>query len=142
MTTTMEKIEGFLKEMNLTYRVVPAEDRIILPYNIEDRRFLLIVDRSDKWVRFFIIIVEADAIKSIDKMALYSALLEANGQLAEVKYFVSTEGSVGVIGHEGVATLSFEGFQEEYNALPFAVSYFIANIAPKLKINVTGVSES
>lgn len=138
----MEKIESYLKEMNLTYRVVSAEDRIILPYNLENRNFLLIVDRSDKWVRFFIIIVEADALKKVDKLALYSALLEANGQLAEVKYFVTDEGGIGVIGHEGVATLSFEGFQEEYNALPYAVSHFITNIAPKLKIDVIGLRDS
>ncbi len=141
MTTTMETIENYLRQMNLTYKVVPAEDRIILPYNIDDHRFMLNVDRSDKWVRFFIIIVEADALKNVDKAKLYTSLLEANGQLAEIKYFITDQGSVGVIGHEGIASLSFEGFQEEYNALPYAVSYFIANIASKLKIEVKGIEE-
>ncbi len=141
MPTTMETIESYLKQMSLTYRVIPAEDRIILPYTIDDRRFLLIVDRSDKWVRFFIIIVEADELKNVDKGKLYRSLLEANGQLAEIKYFITDQGAVGVIGHEGIASLSFEGFQEEYNALPFAVSYFIVNIAPKLQIKVKGLVE-
>ncbi|MFX1564510.1 MAG: hypothetical protein ACFFCH_00805 [Promethearchaeota archaeon] len=141
MTTTMETIESYLKQMNLTYKVIPAEDRIILPYNIDDRRFLLIIDRSDKWVRFFIIIVEADALKNVEKSKLYQSLLEANGQLAEIKYFITDQGAVGVIGHEGIASLNFEGFQEEYNALPYAVSYFIANIASKLKIEVRGIEE-
>lgn len=142
MTSTMEKIEGYLKEMNLTYRVIPAEDRIILPYSIKDRRFFLVVDRGDKWVRFFVTIVEKAALKNVDKLKLYSALLEANGQLAEVKYYITDEGSVGVIGHEGIAALSFEGFQEEYDALPFAISYFIENIASKLNIEVSGFGES
>ena len=141
MTTTMEKIEGYLKQMNLTYKVIPSEDRIILPYTIEDRRFLLIVDRSDKWVRFFIIIVEPEDLKNVNKAELYASLLEANGQLAEVKYFITDQGGVGVIGHEGIPSLSFEGFQEEYNALPFAVSFFIQNIATKLKIKVTGIPD-
>lgn len=141
MTKTMETIESYLKEMNLTYRVIPAEDRIVLPYTIDDRRFLLIIDRSDKWVRFFIIIVEADDLKGVDKSKLYKSLLEANGQLAEIKYFITDQGAVGVIGHEGIASLSFEGFQEEYNALPYAVSFFIANIASKLKINVAGLEQ-
>ncbi|MHA2406110.1 MAG: YbjN domain-containing protein [Candidatus Hermodarchaeia archaeon] len=139
MSKTMETIESYLKEMNLTYKVIAAEDRIILPYTIDDRRFLLIVDRSDKWVRFFIIIVEADNLKNVDKAKLYESLLEANGQLAEIKYFITEQGAVGVIGHEGVASLSLEGFQEEYNALPYAVSYFINNIASKLNIEVKGV---
>ncbi len=137
----METIESYLKQMNLTYKVIPTEDRIILPYNIDERRFLLIVDRSDKWVRFFIIIVEADALKEVNRSKLYQSLLEANGQLAEIKYFLTDQGAVGVIGHEGIASLSFEGFQEEYNALPYAVSYFIANIASKLKIKVRGIEE-
>jgi hypothetical protein len=139
MSKTMETIESYLKEMNLTYKVIAAEDRIILPYTIDDRRFLLIVDRGDKWVRFFIIIVEADELKNVDKPKLYESLLEANGQLAEIKYFITEQGAVGVIGHEGIASLSFEGFQEEYNALPYAVSYFINNIASKLNIEVKGV---
>ncbi len=139
MSKTMETIESYLKEMNLTYKVIAAEDRIILPYTIDDRRFLLIVDRSDKWVRFFIIIVEADELKKVDKAKLHESLLEANGQLAEIKYFISEQGAVGVIGHEGVASISLEGFQEEYNALPYAVSYFINNIASKLNIEVKGV---
>jgi len=137
--TTMDKIEGFLKQMELTYRVVPEEDRILLPYQIKDRRFMLVVDRGDKWVRFFIIFVEAANLKSANKLDLYAALLEANGQLAEVKYFMTDEGAVGVIGHEGIQTLTFEGFQEEYNALPFAVSHFIENIAPKFNIDVPGI---
>ncbi|MFX0168162.1 MAG: YbjN domain-containing protein [Candidatus Hodarchaeota archaeon] len=137
--TTMDKIEDFLKQMNLTYRVVPEEDRILLPYQIKDRRFMLVVDRGDKWVRFFTIIVEAANLKSVNKLDLYTTLLEANGQLAEVKYFITDEGAVGVIGHEGIQNLTFEGFQEEYNALPFAVSYFIENVAPKLQIDVPGI---
>lgn len=141
MTTTMETIEGYLKQMNLTYKVIPSEDRIILPYTIDDRRFFLIVDRSDKWVRFFIIIVDADELKNVDKAKLHESLLEANGQLAEIKYFITDQGAVGVIGHEGIASLSFEGFQEEYNALPYAVSYFINNIASKLNLEVKGVEE-
>ena len=137
--TAMDKIEEFLKQMQLTYRVVPEEDRIILPYQIKDRRFMLMIDRGDKWVRFFIIIVDSANLKSVNKLDLYSALLEANGQLAEVKYFMTDEGAVGVIGHEGIQSLTFEGFQEEYNALPFAVSYFIENIATKLGIDVPSI---
>jgi hypothetical protein len=137
--TTMEKIEEFLKKMNLTYRYIPTEDRIILPYEILNRRFLLVIDRSDKWVRFFVTLVEAESLKNVDKPALYKALLEANGELAEVKYYVTDTGSVGVIGHEGIQALTYEGFEQEYSALPFAVSYFIENIASKLKINVPGV---
>ena len=105
MTTTMETIEGYLKQMNLTYKVIPSEDRIILPYTIDDRRFFLIVDRSDKWVRFFIIIVEADGLKKVDKAKLYESLLEANGQLAEIKYFITDQGG-DIVSHHPKHLLS------------------------------------
>ena len=136
--TTMEKIEGFLKEMNLVYSVVPAKDQIVLPYTIKDKRFYVVIDRSDKWVRFHTIILEYNQIDKIDKLPLHKMLLEANGNLAEVKYYMTEKGDVGVIGHEGVDVLTLEAFQQEYKAIPFAISYFIEQIASKLKIEVPG----
>ena len=136
--TTIDKIEDFLKRLNLTYRAIPSEDRIILPYMIEDRRFFVVIDRSDKWVRFHTRIVEPEALKKVDKVLLYQTLLEANGNLAEVKYFITDKGAIGVVGHEGIEALTYEGFEQEYSAIPFAITFFIENIASKYKIEVTG----
>ncbi len=136
--TTIETIEEYLKKMNLIYRVVPQEDRIILPYKIHDKRFYLLIDRTDKWVRFHSRFLESEQVGSVDKLALYKALLEANGNLAEVKYYITEKGDIGVVGHESVQSLTFEGFESEYKALPFAISFFIENIASKLNLNVPG----
>jgi len=138
MTVTMEKIEGYLKQMGLTYRVISEENRIVLPYNIRERRFYVVIGQSDKWVRFHTIIASRDKMGKVDLGALARELLIANGNLAEVKYFMTEDGNVGVVGHEGVDTLSLEGFKQEYNALPYGIGHFIDQIAPKLKINVPG----
>ena len=62
----------------------------------------------------------------------------ANGNLAEVKFILTGDGDVGVVGHEGLEVLTFDGFKSEYNAIPFAIGYFIENIAPKFKLEVPG----
>jgi hypothetical protein len=49
---------------------------------------------------------------------------------------MTKEGDVGVVAHEGVDALTLDGFREEYEAIPFAIQYFIDNIAPKLNIQV------
>jgi hypothetical protein len=139
MSATMEKLEQFLKSMGLKYRVFSAEDRIVLPYNINSRQFLVVIDRSDRWIRMSTRILSADQAKTANQLALQRELLVANGNLAEVKYFMTEEGDVGVVGHEGTDALTIDGFREEYEALPFAIQYFLDKIAPKLNIQVPGI---
>lgn len=138
MSATMEKVEGYLKQMGLTYRVVSEENRILLPYRIRDRRFYVVIGFGDKWVRFHTLIASQDKMGKVNLGALAKELLVANGNLAEVKYFMTEKGDVGVVGHEGVDVLTMEGFKQEYNAIPYGIGHFIDNIASKLKINVPG----
>ncbi len=137
--STIDKIEEFLKQMNLIYSKVTEEDRIILPYEIKDRKFVVIIDRSDRWVRFHTKIMSKDQLGKVDMLALTKELLIANGNLAEVKFILTGDGDVAVVGHEGLEVLTFDGFKQEYNAIPFAISYFIENIAPKLGLDVPGL---
>jgi len=139
MSATMEKLEEFLKSMGLKYRVFSAEDRIALPYNIKNRQFIVMIDRSDRWVRMSARILSSDQAKKANQLALQRELLVANGNLAEVKYFMTEEGDVGVVGHEGVEALTLDGFKEEYEAIPFAIQFFVDSIAPKLNIQVPGI---
>lgn len=135
---SIEKIEGYLKQMGLTYRVVSGENRVILPYKIRDRRFYVVIAAGDKWIRFHTLIANRDKMGKVDLGALARELLVANGNLAEVKYFMTEKGDVGVVGHEGIAVLTFEGFKQEYQAIPYGIGHFIDNIASKLKVNVPG----
>jgi len=138
----MEKIEGYLKQMNLVFRVIPSEERIIVPYKIGGRVFLVSITASDRWVRFYSIIVTKDQLgKDVNIPNLHRELLVANGKLSEVKYFITEQGDVGVVGHEGVDVLTIDGFRQEYEAIPFGVSYFLKEIAPKLNLEVPGFGE-
>ena len=79
-----------------------------------------------------------DQLGKVDMLALTKEVLIANGNLAEVKFILTGNGDVGVVGHEGLEVLTYDGFKSEYNAIPFAVGYFIENIAPKLGLKVPG----
>lgn len=135
----MEKVEEFLRSMGLKYRVFSAEDRIALPYNIKNRKFIVVIDHSDRWIRISTQILSSVEAKEANQLALQRELLLANGNLAEAKYFMTEEGDVGVVGHEGVDVLTLDGFKEEYEAIPFAIQYFIDNIAPKLNLQLPGI---
>jgi hypothetical protein len=136
--TATDKIESFLEQMKLKFRRVPSEDRFILPYLIKERTFYVVIDRSDRWVRFHTRIISQEQLGGVDLLALTKELLIANGNLAEVKFILTGNGDVGVVGHEGLEVLTFDGFKQEYNAIPFAIGYFIENIAPKLGLKVPG----
>ena len=66
---------------------------------------------------------------------LYQELLLANGKLAEIKYFATDKGDVGIVGHEGVEVLTIDGFRDEFRALPYGIIHFLTVIAKKLKLS-------
>ena len=136
----MEKITTYLKSMQLAYEVQPVNGkitRIIVPYSVpeNDLRFNVIIDYSAQFVRFWTMILPHGKIRSKKKReALYQELLRANGDLAEVNYFLTEQGDIGVIGHEGVDVLTIDGFREEFRAIPQGIIYFLTVIAKKLKL--------
>ncbi|MFX1561880.1 MAG: hypothetical protein ACFFDP_01045 [Promethearchaeota archaeon] len=143
MSAIIEKVKRFLDSMRLTYEIQPVEGkitRIVVPYRHSeaDLEYYVVIDSSEKWVRFWTLILSHEKLKDAKTQeALYQALLVANGELAEVKYFITEKGDVGILGHEGVEALTIDGFREEFYAIPFGITHFLTNIAKRLKIAVT-----
>jgi hypothetical protein len=140
----MEKIKGYLKAMRLTYEVRPEggkPDRLFVPYaDSENNRFFVVIDQSTPWIRFWTIILPHDKINDPEKQVkVYQALLSANADLAEVKYFITPSGDVGIVGHEGVKSLTVDGFRQEFNAVSFGIRYFITKIAPRFNIRISEI---
>jgi hypothetical protein len=142
MSSVIEKVKRYLESMRLTYEIQPVEGkitRIVVPYKLSEAglEYYVVIDSSEKWVRFWTLILSHEKIKDAKTQeALYQALLIANGDLAEVKYFITEKGDVGIVGHEGVEALTIDGFRQEFSAIPFGITYFLANIAKQLKIPV------
>ena len=143
MEEVLDKVITYLKSMSLTYEIKPVEGeihRIIVPYSIEEKSlsFNVVIDVSGQFVRFWVIVMLADKVPSKKKREkLHHELLLANGQLAEVKYFLSEKGDVGIVGHEGVKVLTVDSFREEFRAIPFGIIYFLNVIAKKLNLSLT-----
>lgn len=138
MSKVLDQVIAYLKSMQLTYEIKPVKgklDRIMVPYTISDEglEFNVIIDVSKQFLRFWVLIMPHEVVKSKKRREeLYRELLLANGKLAEIKYFTTDKGDVGIVGHEGVAVLTIDGFREEFRALPYGIIHFITVIAPKL----------
>jgi hypothetical protein len=143
MEEILDQVMTYLKSMNLTYEIKPVDGeihRILVPYSIEEKslRFNVVIDVSGQFLRFWVIVMLADKVPSKEKREeLHHELLIANGQLAEVKYFLSEKGDVGVVGHEGVKALTVDSFREEFRAIPYGIIYFLNVIAKKLNLSLT-----
>jgi hypothetical protein len=141
MSKTLDRVITFLKSMQLTYEIKPVKgkiERIMVPYNVPDEslEFNVIIDVSKQFLRFWVIIMPHEVVQSKKRReALYLELLLANGKLAEIKYFVTEKGNVGIVGHEGVDVLTIDGFREEFRALPYGIIHFLTVIAKKLKLS-------
>ncbi|MFX1318832.1 MAG: hypothetical protein ACFE9D_04355 [Promethearchaeota archaeon] len=142
MAEILDRVMTYLKSMNLSYEVKPVKGeihRIVVPYTVPDQslQFNVIIDISGQFVRFWVLIMLADRVKTRKKQEeLYTELLLANGQLAEVKYFLTDKGDVGVVGHEGIEVLTVENFREEFRAIPYGIVYFLTVIAKKLNLSL------
>lgn len=144
MPNVMEKIKGYLEAMRLTYEVRPEGgkvNRLFVPYaDSEDNRFSVVIDQSTKWIRFWTIVLPHEKISDPEKqIKVYQALLKANADLAEVKFFLTPKGDVGIVGHEGVKVLTVDGFRQEFKAVSFGVHYFITKIAPKFNLKISEI---
>lgn len=143
MEDVLDQVMNFLKSMNLTYEVKSVKGeihRILVPYSVPDQslKFNVIIDVSGQFLRFWVLVMVADRVPSKKKRAaLYKELLVANGQLAEVKYFITEKGDVGVVGHEGLKVLTIDGFRQEFRAIPFGIIHFLSVIAKKLNLSLT-----
>lgn len=138
MSEILDRVITYLKSLQLTYEIRPVEgkiDRIMVPYSVPDEslEFNVFIDVYKQFLRFWVLIMPHEVVKSKKRREdLYRELLLANGKLAEIKFFVTEKGDVGIVGHEGVEVLTINGFREEFRALPYGIIHFLSVIAKKL----------
>lgn len=140
MSKVLDQVVTYLKSMQLTYEIRPVKgkiDRIMVPYSVSDENleFNVFIDVSKQFLRFWVLIMPHEVVQSKKRREnLYRELLLANGKLAEIKYFVTEKGDVGIVGHEAVKVLTINGFREEFRALPYGIIHFLTVIAEKLRL--------
>ncbi len=144
MSTVMEKVKGYLEAMRLTYEVRPEGGKIDRFYvnfvDPKDNKFSVVIDQVANWLRFWALVLSHKKIGGSEKqIALNTTLLKANGDLAEVKYFITPKGDVGIVGHEGLKALTVDGFRQEFDAVSFGIYYFVTKIAPKHNLRIAEI---
>ena len=143
MSEILDTVITYLKSMHLSYEIKPVKgeiDRIKVPYRVPEQnlQFDVVIDVSGTFVRFWTLLLLHNKIRSKKKREkLYLELLQANGHLAEIKYFITKRGDVGIVGHEGIKVLTIDGFRDEFRAIPYGIVYFTTVIAKKTKISLT-----
>jgi hypothetical protein len=147
MPKQLEKVKRYLNSMRLTYDVYSAQGeitRLVVPYQltVQNLEYNVIIEESRNWIKFWAPLLSHEKIPDEKtREALYKELLVANGALVDVKYYITEGGDVGVIGHEGVVSLTVDGFRQELLALPFGIEHFLTNIASKLNLRISPPSK-
>ena len=132
----MEKIKKYLEEKKISYHL--SENEIIVPYEIEDKKFHISIQLFKKWVNARALIVKNTQVPPEKYADLMRELLIANHDFPEINYDISREGDIFSSADMGVSIIDYDNFFSEFYAIPFAIRRFIEKIAPKFDIEVTG----
>ena len=132
----MEKIKKYLEEKKISYHI--SENEIIVPYEIDDRKFHISIQLFKKWVNVRALIVKNTQVPPEKYADLMRELLIANHDYPEINYDISREGDIFSSADMGVSIIDYDNFFSEFYAIPFAIKRFIEKIAPKFNIEVTG----
>ncbi len=132
----MEKIKKYLEEKKISYHL--RENEIIVPYEIDDKKFHISIQLFKKWVNARALIVKNTQVPPEKYADLMRELLIANHDFPEINYDISREGDIFSSADMGVSIIDYDNFFSEFYAIPFAIRRFIEKIAPKFDIEVTG----
>jgi hypothetical protein len=134
----LEKIRNYLEKEGHTFLV--RDEYFIIPWKIEDLKFHITVNiRSNtKWIVVDALICSFDEIPEGIEKDLYQRLLLANHNLPEINYQIDEEGNILCSVDMDREIINYENFFSEFDAIPFGIKYFLEQIAPPLKITVSG----
>lgn len=127
-----ERIARYLKLMNLKFEWNEKDKVFLVPYEISGRKHVVVIFVSNNWVWMRCGIIRREEIPKRRELELYRVLLQANHDYPEFVFDMDRNGNIGTSQEIYVDALSFDVFEEEFLAIPFAVKYFWEKIAPAL----------
>ncbi|NHJ86407.1 MAG: hypothetical protein FK734_13165 [Asgard group archaeon] len=128
---TVEKVKGWLDELNLNYFVSQSGSEIMLPYKIDERTFNVRIVVAPEWMQLFCQIMTAGEIPEELVGVIHANLLLANFNLNEVTYSIDPEGNVYSENDLPVDS-DLVTFKSELGAVVFGFQYFYEQLAPKI----------
>lgn len=128
---TVEKVKGWLDELNLKFFVSQNGSEIMLPYKIDERTFNVRIVVAEEWMQLFCQIMPANEVPNDLVNAIHANLLLANFNLNEVTYSIDPEGNIYSENDLPVDS-DIITFKSELGAVVFGYQYFYEQLAPKI----------
>ena len=138
---TVEKVKGWLDELNLNYFVSQSGSEIMLPYKIDERTFNVRIVVAQEWMQLFCQVLQANEVPQELVGAIHANLLLANFNLNEVTFSIDPEGNIYSENDIPVES-DLVTFKSELGAVVFGYQYFFEQLAPKIGGAVEKMSQS
>lgn len=133
MSEFIKRIGEYLKKMNLKYEWIEEKEHFEVPYKIEGHDHSVIISIVGKWIYMRSGILQPDKIPQAKETELYKTLLHSNHTVPEICYDMDDQGYIGTSQEILASALSFDVFEEEFFAIPYAISHFWKKIVPKFE---------
>jgi len=127
----VEKVKGWLDELNLNYFVSQSGTEIMLPYKIDERTFNVRIVIAPEWMQLFCQIMTANEVPPELVSTIHANLLLGNFNLNEVTYSIDPEGNIYSENDMPVES-DIITFKSELGAVVFGYQYFYEQLAPKI----------
>ena len=138
MSEIAERIKKYLSLLNVKYEYDESKNEFNIIYSIEGHKIIVNISFNEKWIEIISPMVSNDLVPKDNLAKFYAELLNANHEFAEVCYDIDNYGNVGTSQELLVSALTFDYFEEEFRAVPYAALHFWKNIAPKFNITKSG----
>ena len=129
------KLENFLKKMNLKYFYDEDKGVFAVPFEIRGERVMISIIPGEKWIYVGSAIVNVKNLPpEVDREKLFALLLRETLYIPEVTYGLTDQGDI--VAHAETATKAFEykNFEIEFFSVVYGVQHFLENIATKFPI--------
>jgi hypothetical protein len=120
-------VKEYLHRMG--YEPIEKEGRYLIPFDIENEKYNVLVFFHEEWVETGTLLVESKELpEALNKEGLYARLLMDTLYAREVTYGLTTDGNVIVHAETAIKSLSFDNFQTEFNSVLAGIKHFVSTI--------------
>ncbi|MHA1504617.1 MAG: YbjN domain-containing protein, partial [Candidatus Heimdallarchaeota archaeon] len=128
---TVEKVKGWLDELNLNYFVSQSGSEIMLPYKIDERTFNVRIVVAQEWMQLFCQVLQANEVPQNLVSVIHANLLLANFNLNEVTFSIDPEGNI-YSENDIPVDADIVTFKSELGAVVFGYQYFFEKKKKKI----------
>ncbi len=132
----LKTVGSFLDKMGVKYVLDEEKSLILSSWSIEDKPFTVGIWSAGPWLIIRGYILPKSMVPREKELQLYKKLLNTHYNLAEVRYDIDEEGNIGTTQSIPLEGLNMNNFQSEFNAVLYAIKFFLTDIAGKLGIEI------